>query len=62
MLKTVAEIVSLAITHGKHQGPPKECVTFVKVGKQLKQPLRALGGLLTTAQDWQLMVDLGRQL
>lgn len=60
-LKTVAEIVSLARTHSKHQGPPRECVIFVKVGKQLKQPPRALEGLHTTAQDWQPMVDLGRQ-
>lgn len=37
-------------------------MSFIKAGKQPRPQPRAAEGLLTTAQDWQLMVDLGRQL
>lgn len=37
-------------------------IMFHRAGEQLKTPSRAKAGLLTSANDWQLEVDLGRQL
>lgn len=37
-------------------------MSFIKAGEKPKPQPRVVEGLLTTAQDWQLMVDLVRQL
>lgn len=47
VLKTVTESLSLAITHGNNKARQ---VNVWHLPRQLKQPSRALGGMLTTAQ------------
>ena len=37
-------------------------ITFVRAGEKPQPSKKTQGGLLTTARDWQLLVDLGRQL
>ncbi len=63
VLKALAESICTAIQHGKTQATPKQSIIFIRVGQKAQhhQP-NSTGGLLTTARDWQLQVDLGRQL
>ncbi|TWW64138.1 hypothetical protein D4764_03G0011460 [Takifugu flavidus] len=61
VLRTLADTVSAAINNCKYQNTPKQSITFVRAGEKAQQP-SSFGGLLTTAQDWKLQVDLGRQL
>lgn len=51
VLQVIAEVISTWITPSKHQQPTR----------QSQQPRSQAEGLLATAQEWQLMVDLGRQ-
>ena len=63
VLKALAESISTAIQHSKTQASPKQSITFIGVGQkaQYHQP-NSTGGLLTTTHDWQLQVNLRRQL
>ena len=49
------------INNSKYQHTPKQSITFVRAGEKAYHKPRS-SGLLTTAQDWKLQVDLGRQL
>lgn len=63
VLKVLADSICTAIQHSKTQAAPKQTITFIRVGqKEQHQRPRPIGGLLSTARDWQLQVDLGRQL
>ncbi|KAI8489350.1 hypothetical protein Bbelb_327930 [Branchiostoma belcheri] len=42
--------------------PPKKSITFVRAGESAKRKPTSAGGLLATARDWQLKVDLDKQL
>ncbi|RXN22630.1 reverse transcriptase [Labeo rohita] len=62
VLRALADIVSTAIINCKYQHTPKKSITFVRAGEMAQQRQSPPGGLLNTAQDWKLQVDLGRQL
>jgi len=51
------------ISHCKRLHPMKKTIAFVRVGEKPKPAVRATSsGLLAGAQDWELKVDLGKQL
>lgn len=52
-----AAIKSCTLLH-----PTKNLIRFVKAGEQTKQVPKETVGLLSSARDWQLIVDLGKQL
>ena len=60
VLKAVAEIVASAITTSKQRRP--KSINFVKAGEKRTPQSRTTTGLLASAADWQLKVDLGKQL
>lgn len=62
VLRTIAEIISTGIACSRHQQPARQNIAFVKAGEKPHQCLKQSGGLLSTTKDWQLKVDLGRQL
>lgn len=62
VLKAVAESIALAISISKRHQAPKKAVPFVKAGERPWACPQTTTGLLHTAPDWQLHVDLGKQL
>ncbi|XP_055496018.1 uncharacterized protein LOC129699945 [Leucoraja erinacea] len=62
VLKVVAESIATAIDNSKHHHAPKKSITFVKAGEKPRPQPKTRAGLLYTATDWQLPVDLGKQL
>ncbi|CAJ1075238.1 LOW QUALITY PROTEIN: uncharacterized protein LOC109089580 [Xyrichtys novacula] len=62
VLKAVADTICSGITSSKQQHPSKTSIAFVRAGETPQPPRKTQGGLLATARDWQLLVDLGRQL
>lgn len=62
-MKAIADTISSIISHCKRLHPVKETITFVRVGEKITPAARTTSsGLLTSAQDWELKVDLGKQL
>ncbi|KAK0143149.1 hypothetical protein N1851_018733 [Merluccius polli] len=51
-----------AISTSKHHHAPKKAVPFIKTGEKPWACPQLTTGLLHTASDWQLQVDLGKQL
>ncbi|XP_075313231.1 uncharacterized protein LOC142373743 [Odontesthes bonariensis] len=62
VLKAVAESIHCAIDHSKHLQPLRLRIPFVKAGEKPPPQPKAQAGILGTARDWQLRVDLGKQL
>ncbi|XP_063056078.1 uncharacterized protein LOC134450153 [Engraulis encrasicolus] len=62
VLKTIAEAISTGLVWAKQQRTPKNNITFVKAGEQVTPANKAPTGILTSAKDWQLLVDLEKQL
>ena len=62
MLKAIAESLASAISTSKHLHAPKKAVPFIKAGEKPWARPQLTTGLLHTASDWQLQVDLGKQL
>ena len=62
VLKALADSICTAIQSSKTQVAPKQTITFVRAGQRVNNQPTSAGGLLATARDWQLQVDLGRQL
>ncbi|XP_049897834.1 uncharacterized protein LOC126388657 [Epinephelus moara] len=62
VLRVIAEVISTGISTSKHQQPTRQSIAFVRAGEKPQQCRSQAGGLLATARDWQLKVDLGRQL
>ncbi|XP_074527636.1 uncharacterized protein LOC141791255 [Halichoeres trimaculatus] len=62
VLKAVAESINAAIDQSRRLQPPTRAIPFVKAGEQPPLSRKTPTGLLGTARDWQLRVDLGRQL
>ena len=62
VLKSLADSICTAIQNSKAQVAPKQSITFVRAGQKANHQPKSSGGLLATARDWQLQVDLGRQL
>ena len=58
----MADSICTAIQNSKSQVAPKQSITFVRAGQKANHQPHSSGGLLATARDWQLQVDLGRQL
>ena len=61
VLKTIAETISRAMDNTKHVRHQRG-ITFVRAGEQSQAKARPPAGLFTAAADWELRVDLGRQL
>lgn len=61
MLRAVADSLATAISTNKCHHKPKT-IMFLRAGEKPNTPSRAKSGLLTFATDWQLEVDLGKQL
>ncbi|XP_049337547.1 uncharacterized protein LOC125802987 [Astyanax mexicanus] len=62
VLKAIADAVCSGIKESKHQLPQKRSITFIRAGEKPHVVHKVSSGLLTTAYDWQLKADLGRQL
>lgn len=63
VLKAVADSICSGISYNKSTCPVKNKVTFIKAGEKLAVPFRnTLPGLLATVHDWELGVDLAKQL
>ena len=62
VLKAVAESIASAISTSKHHKATKRAVSFIKAGEKHRACPQTTTGLLHTASDWQLHVDLGKQL
>lgn len=64
VLKPIAEAISMGISSCRREHPTTQMITFVKAGVQLPRTTAARNpsGILATAQDWQLSVDLVKQL
>lgn len=61
VLKAVAESVATAINSSKHHYQAKS-IMFLRAGEKPYPQPRAKSGLLSTATEWQLEVDLSKQL
>ncbi|XP_061093280.1 uncharacterized protein LOC133125737 [Conger conger] len=62
VLKTIAEAISAGLLWAKQFRPSKRTIAFVRAGEQATTARRTSAGILTSARDWQLLVDLERQL
>ncbi len=62
VLKTIAESLDSAISTSKYHHVSKKAISFIKAGEKLRARPHLTTGLLTRASDWQLQVDLGKQL
>nr|XP_061836351.1 uncharacterized protein LOC133619387 [Nerophis lumbriciformis] len=62
VLKAVAESIASAISSSKQHHAPKKAISFIKAGERPRARPKTITGLLHTAPDWQLHVDLGKQL
>ena len=61
VLKAIAEVVSEAVKSNKFQ-PGRRKIDFVKAGSKKQPRPKSKVTLLSSAQDWQLLVDVGRQM
>ena len=61
VLRAVADSIATAINTSKGHHKPKT-IAFHRAGEKPNIQARAKSGLLTAANDWQLEVDLGKQL
>nr|XP_020444590.1 uncharacterized protein LOC109953443 [Monopterus albus] len=60
VIKTIIESIGSASC--RRSKPMKQIISFIKAGEETKTTSRKTSGLLNTAQDWQLLMDFGRQL
>ncbi len=62
VLKTIAEVISTGVERAKQSRPSKQRINFVRAGEQPTATKRKSAGILTSARDWQFLVDLEKQL
>ncbi|KAK1786602.1 hypothetical protein P4O66_003040 [Electrophorus voltai] len=62
VIKAVAESIASAISTSEQHHAQKKVITFIKELDKPQARLRTTTGLVHTASDWQLLVDLGRHL
>uniref|UniRef100_A0A3B1JAJ2 Reverse transcriptase domain-containing protein n=1 Tax=Astyanax mexicanus TaxID=7994 RepID=A0A3B1JAJ2_ASTMX len=64
VLRPIAEAISMGISSSKRSHSTTQMIAFVKAGERLGKTTGARNpaGLLATAKDWQLSVDLEKQL
>ncbi|KAL7849091.1 hypothetical protein SRHO_G00207140 [Serrasalmus rhombeus] len=61
VLKAVAESIATAISSSRHQHTPRKLI-FIRAGEKPCSKPKTRAGVLCTASDWQLQVDLSKQL
>ncbi|XP_076860736.1 uncharacterized protein LOC143513938 [Brachyhypopomus gauderio] len=62
VLKAVSDTICTRIQQTKCQLPGRHNITFIRAGEKPQVAHKAPTGLLASANDWQLKVDLGKQL
>ena len=63
VLKTIAEAIFTAVARrNKQQQQGRRNIAFVRAGEQPQPQPKQAAGFLTSAVDWDLQVDLGKQL
>ncbi len=62
MLKAVADTICTGIQQSKHQPPARHNIAFVRAGEKQHVARKVSTGLLALAHDWQLKLDLQKQL
>lgn len=63
VLKAIAGTIWAGISHSKSLRPANKTITFVRAGEKPAAVIRnTSSGLLATAHDWELKVDLGKHL
>ena len=63
VLKTIAETISTGLEWAKQFRPSKKTIAFVRAGdKPTPVRITTSAGILMSARDWQLLVDLEHQL
>jgi len=63
VLKAIADTICSGISHCKRLRPVKKTIAFIRAGAKPTPAARATSsGLIAAAQDWELKVDLGKQL
>ena len=62
VLKVIADTVGEAIQNSIKLRPPPNQIRFVRAGEKLGKARQSTRGLLASARDWNLQVDLGRRL
>lgn len=62
VLKAIAEAIAVGVEWAKRSRPSKQAITFIRAGEQPRPAEKTSAGILATARDWQLLVDLEQQL
>ncbi|KAJ8011882.1 hypothetical protein DPEC_G00062900 [Dallia pectoralis] len=62
VLKAITEAIAAGVEWAKSSRPSKQAITFIRAGEQPRPAAKTSAGLLATARDWQLLVDLEQQL
>ncbi|XP_073720025.1 uncharacterized protein [Misgurnus anguillicaudatus] len=62
VLKTIAESIQATINNRGKSKHSKLTISFIRAGEKPERSARVTSGLLNTAQDWQMKVDLCKQL
>ncbi|XP_029958217.1 uncharacterized protein LOC115396474 [Salarias fasciatus] len=62
VLKSIAEAIGGGVERARRSQPIKKIMTFLKAGEKKALKTRTSTGVLTTANDWQMLVDLQKQL
>ncbi|XP_071400827.1 uncharacterized protein [Centroberyx affinis] len=61
VLKVIAEAMSAGVEWAKWSRPSKHAIAFIRGGEHPKPSAKTSAGILASARDWQLLVDLERQ-
>ncbi len=61
VLKTIAEAIATGVEWAKHSRYSRRAIAFIRAGEQPRPAAKTSAGILATARDWQLLVDLERQ-
>lgn len=62
VLKAIAEAIAAGVEWAKCSCLSKKAITFIRAGEQPRPAAKTSSGILATARDWQLLVDLEKQL
>ena len=58
--KQSLRVIASAINNRKHHNAPKKVIPFIKAGEKPQTHPQTMVGLLHTAPEWQLQVNLGK--
>ena len=62
VLKAIAEAIAISTERSKKLKPTNQKITFVRAGEQPKPSKKTSAGILASAKDWRMLVDLDKQL